>query len=64
MGQSVSLIEDCKKIGVNITEDQCKVEFDSSGKVSTFGEVEKGKFEADTDIAGQGVSFDATISPS
>lgn len=56
MGQSNSIIEDCKKIGVDITEDQCKVKFDPSGKVLTFGEIEKGKFEADTDIAGQGVS--------
>jgi hypothetical protein len=56
MGQKPSTLETCYKRGINITVANCKIEFDSSDNVVSFAGVGEGEFEADPDIAGEGVS--------
>jgi hypothetical protein len=62
MGQSGSIIEQCKQQNVTIDEDSCAIKFGSSNNVLQFGEIEPGQLEPNTDIAGQGVSEEGILS--
>ena len=55
MGQDYSVTNGCTAKDAGFTAAKCAIEFDPSGQVKSFGGIQRGQFEGDPDIAGQGV---------
>ncbi|KAH6692585.1 hypothetical protein F5X68DRAFT_59418 [Plectosphaerella plurivora] len=55
MGNGPSTLETCREAGFPISAENCTIEFDSAGNVVSFAGIGHGEFEADPDVAGQGI---------